>query len=339
MSLSDYRQNQPDELQLAPVEELPVSSPIEVGAAAASEVAELRDLVVAEVSKAVVGHERVVEMMTLAAIAGGHVLIEGPPGVAKTLVSNAVAHALGISYNRIQFTPDTTPTHISGETSYRMGEPVFMKGPVFTNLLLADEINRAPPRTQAALLEAMQERHVTVDGATHWLPQPFLVIATQNPYEQEGVYTLPESQLDRFLFKLDMEYGDAEQEITMLGLPHSGLSPDLLGEIQPLMGAMKLIHAQREVDHTIVPDEVARYVVTVIRRTRETEAIELGASPRAGIHLLTAAKAYARLQGRDTVEKADVEAMAVHVLAHRVLLRDGSGSRARAIEEAISAGD
>jgi MoxR-like ATPase len=336
VSLSDYRQNQPDELQLAPVEDLRMNPPpVEVGM---SEVAELRDLIVAEVSKAVVGHEHIVEMMTLAAIAGGHVLIEGPPGVAKTLVSNAVAHALGISYNRIQFTPDTTPTHISGETTYRMGEPVFIKGPVFTNLLLADEINRTPPRTQAALLEAMQERHVTVDGATHWLPTPFIVIATQNPYEHEGVFELPESQLDRFLFKLDMDYGDAEQEVTMLGLPHSGLSPDLLGEIQPLMGAMKLVHAQREVDNTAVPEDVARYVVSVIRRTRELETIELGASPRAAIHLLTAAKALARVEGRDTVTRSDVRSMAVYVLAHRVLVRDGESPKA-VIEASLDAGD
>ena len=293
-----------------------------------SELAALRDQLIGEVSKAVIGQERAVELMTVAAVAGGHILLEGPPGVAKTLISNALAHALGISYNRIQFTPDTAPSHIAGETIYRMGEPVFLRGPVFTNLLLADEINRTPPRTQAALLEAMQERQVTVDGATHYLPMPFVVIATQNPYEHEGVHELPESQLDRFLFKVEMDYGDVEQERAMLRLPHSGLAPDLLGEIKPLMSATTLVRAQREVDSTEVPDEVVRYVVAVVRRTRELPEISLGASPRAAIHLMTAAKANARLLGRSSVTVEDVRHMGKAVLQHRVLVERGSAADA-----------
>jgi MoxR-like ATPase len=299
-----------------------------------SEVAELRDELIAEVSKAVIGQERAIELMTIAAIAGGHILVEGPPGVAKTLLSNAVAHALGISFNRIQFTPDTTPSHIAGMTIERMGEAIFLPGPVFTNMLLADEVNRTPPRTQAALLEAMQERQVTVDGKTHWLPNPFIVIATQNALEQHGVYPLPEAQLDRFLFKVTIEYGDEDHEVEMLNLPHVGLSPDLIGEIHPLMGASKLTRAQREVDRTTASDEVVRYVVRLVRATRDIDGIALGASPRAAIHLLAAAKANARLAGRDFAAVADVDVMALPVLGHRILLdgREPADAVAAALE-------
>jgi MoxR-like ATPase len=260
----------------------------------------------------------------VAAIAGGHILVEGPPGVAKTLLSNALAHALGISFNRIQFTPDTTPSHIAGTTIERMGEPIFLPGPVFTNILLADEVNRTPPRTQAALLEAMQEKQVTVDGKTHWLPTPFIVIATQNALEQHGVYPLPEAQLDRFLFKINIDYGNEAHEIAMLNLPHAGLSPDLIGEIHPLMGSAKLVKAQREVDRTEASQEIVRYVVRLIRSTREMNGVRLGASPRAAIHLLAAARACARLAGRDHVLHADVDEMAYPVLGHRIIATDGT---------------
>jgi MoxR-like ATPase len=297
--------------------------------------AALRDVIGKEVGKAVIGHEQAIELLAIAAIAGGHVLLEGPPGVAKTLLVNALAHTLGVSFNRVQFTPDTQPKHLAGETVIRMGEPVFAPGPVFANMLLADEINRTPPRTQAALLEAMQEGQVTVDGKSHFLPNPFIVIATQNPFERDdGVYTLPESQLDRFLFKVEMHYGDAEQELEMLKLPHAGLTPDLIGNVQPILSSSRLIHAQREVDETAVPDEVARYVVAVIRKSRELPGIVLGASPRAALHLLTAAKATARLAGRDAVTREDVVYIAPAVLTHRVIV-EGGRSR-EAVEEALS---
>jgi MoxR-like ATPase len=295
----------------------------------------LREVVRREVGKAVIGHERAIDLLAVAAIAGGHVLIEGPPGVAKTLLANALAHTLGLSFNRIQFTPDTQPRHVAGETVDRMGEPFFVQGPVFTNMLLADEINRTPPRTQAALLEAMQEGQVTVDGKTHFLPTPFLVVATQNPFEREDeIFTLPESQLDRFLFKVEMHYGDAEQELAMVMLPHAGLSPDLIGDVQPALDRGALMHAQREVDETAVPEETAAYVVAVVRKTRELPGVVLGASPRAALHLLTAAKANARLAGRAVVEHSDVNAMAPHVLAHRIIV---SGiSPLGAVEQALA---
>ena len=197
---------------------------------------DLREATKAEVRKVVVGQDQAVELFLVAALSHGHVLVEGPPGSAKTLLARAMAHVLGSSFKRIQFTPDTTPTHIIGEQILKAGEHVFLPGPIFANVVLADEINRTPPRTQAALLEAMQEHHVTVDGRTHRLPDPFLVIATQNPFEHEGIYSLPESQLDRFLFKIYLEYTDSQSEVEMLTLPHLGIAPDMLGEIRPLLG-------------------------------------------------------------------------------------------------------
>ena len=301
----------------------------------ASPTAALREVMKSETGKAIIGHEEAIELITAAAIAGGHILLEGPPGIAKTLLANTVAHVLGVKFNRLQFTPDTTPSHIAGETIFRMGEPQFVPGPVFTNLLLADEINRTSARTQAALLEAMQERQVTVDGATHFLPAPFMVIATQNPYEQEGVHPLPESQLDRFLFKVEMDYGTAEQELTTLGLRHAGLSPDVIGEIHPMLSPALLVNAQREIDDAIVPESVARYVVEIVRATRSVPTVRLGASSRAARHLLTAARANTRLDGRDEVTEADVEKMAGPVLRHRLMMANGDDPRA-AVDEALT---
>jgi MoxR-like ATPase len=286
--------------------------------------ADLRERAQAEVSKVVVGQERTVELMLVAALAHGHVLLEGPPGSAKTLIARAVAHMLGASFKRMQFTPDTTPAELVGETIMRGGEPTFVQGVVFTNVLLADEINRTPPRTQAALFEPMQERQVTSEGRFHKLPDPFLVIATQNPYEHEGVFPLPESQLDRFLFKLHLDYCDAEAELQMLNLPHNGIAPDMLGEVRPLLGVVGLDKARQEIDSTTVSDAVGRYIVAVGRRTRELPGLELGASSRSLIHLVSASKACARLSGRAHVTISDVREMAPYVLRHRLITREGT---------------
>jgi MoxR-like ATPase len=258
--------------------------------------------------------------MVVAAVAGGHVLVEGPPGTAKTLMAGSIARVLGVSFRRVQFTPDTSPEEITGFNVVRAGETKFMKGAAFTNVLLADEINRTPPRTQAALLEAMQERHVTVEGRTHWLPNPFMVIATQNPFEQEGIYALPESQLDRFLFKVHLEYTSAPYERAVLRLPHRGLSPDVLGDVSPLLDVPRLQQAQEDLDRTPAPDDVIAFIVDVVRHTRLSTGVVLGASPRAAVHLLAAAKAHARLAARPAVTKQDVVDMAPFVLEHRLIV-------------------
>ena len=205
----------------------------------------------------------------------------------------------------------------------RAGEQVFSPGIVFTNVLLADEINRTPPRTQAALLEAMQERTVTVQGRAHPLPDPFLVIATQNPYEQDGVFRLPESQLDRFLFKINLDFCGFDDEVEMLRLPHTGVTPDMLGEIRALLNPVGLDRARLEIDETALPEDVARYIVTVVRRTRVDPGVVLGASSRAAIHLAGACRAQARLDGRDTVTIQDVRRVAPFVLRHRLICFDG----------------
>jgi MoxR-like ATPase len=243
------------------------------------------------------------------------------PGTAKTLLARAVAGALGVDFGRAQFTPDMLPSDLTGTMTLRAGDLVFRPGPIFTNLLLADEINRTPPKTQAALLEAMQEAQVTVDGVSRPLPQPFLVVATQNPIEYEGTYPLPEAQLDRFLMKVSVGYPSAEAESEMLDLPRTGLAPTGLAEIQAVTTGEELLRMRSDVDDTHVSAEVSGYVVALVRRTRELPSVELGASPRAAVHLLTAAKGLARVSGRDFVTPDDVARLAPSVLAHRILIR------------------
>jgi MoxR-like ATPase len=284
---------------------------------------DLRERAKVEIAKVVIGQERAVELLLVAALARGHVLLEGPPGSAKTLLARATAHMLGASFKRIQFTPDTTPAELTGVNAIRAGEQIFFPGAVFTNVLLADEINRTPPRTQAALLEAMQERQVTVEGKQHRLPDPFLVIATQNPYEHRDVFELPESQLDRFLFKIVLDYADADSEFEMLDLPHKGVAPDMLGEVRPLLGVVGLDKARDELDSTDLSEEVGRYMVAIARATRNLPGVELGVSSRGVIHLASAARANARLSGRDVVTVEDVREIAPYVLRHRLILEDG----------------
>ena len=283
----------------------------------------MRDLygaVAGEVQKVVVGQERVLELLVCTLAVGGHALLQGVPGVAKTLLANSLARTLSVDFRRVQFTPDMLPSDLTGTMTIRGGELAFRPGPVFANLLLADEINRTPPKTQAALLEAMQEQQVSVDGEPHPLPDPFLVVATQNPIEYEGTYPLPEAQLDRFLMQIEVDYPAADQELAMLQRPRSGVEAGGVDQVRPVATPDDLRAAREQVDATEVAPEVARYVVDVVRKTRELPSVTLGASPRAAVHLLAASKACARLYGRAFVTPDDVGYMAGPVLRHRLVL-------------------
>lgn len=276
-----------------------------------------------EVGRIIVGQQGTVSGLITALLAGGHVLLEGVPGVAKTLTVKALAAALDLEMRRVQFTPDLMPSDVTGQLildesgrNFR-----FRQGPVFTNLLLADEINRTPPKTQAALLEAMEERQVTAEGEAHPLPEPFAVIATQNPVEYEGTYPLPEAQLDRFLFKLVVGYPDAGQESEVLARHDAGLDPHDLSVISPVADAATIAAAQVEVAAVTVETVVRDYIVAIARATRESPSVSLGVSPRGAAMLLHAAKAWAWLSGRDFVTPDEVKAVAKPTLRHRIQVR------------------
>ena len=302
---------------------------------------DLYERVRAEVGRVVVGQDGILEGLLIGLAARGHVLLEGVPGVAKTLLADATSRALGIGFARVQFTPDMLPSDLTGTMTLRGGELVFRPGPVFTNFLLADEVNRTPPKTQAALLEAMQEGQVSIEGEPRPLPDPFLVVATQNPIEYEGTYPLPEAQLDRFLLKLSVSYPSEADEQRVLGLTHRGVSPADLEAIRPAAGAEEIAAARDLVDATRTSDEIVAYVVAVARHTRELPSVSLGASPRAAVHLLAAAKAAARLADRDYVVPDDVIRMAPAALAHRLILSPEAElerfSATDAIENALGA--
>src|SRR5574341_63483 len=282
----------------------------------------------AEVHKVVVGQDRALDLMLVALLSDGHVLVEGVPGVAKTLLARAFAGALGVGFNRIQFTPDLMPGDVIGTNlfDFRTNGFILTKGPIFADVLVADEINRTPPKTQAALLQAMQERAVTLDGTTHPLSQAFMVIATQNPIEQEGTYPLPEAQLDRFLFKIDVGYPTLEEERAMVRVHgHRTATPPIeeFG-IRPVAGLAALVEMRRAVAAIRLEEPIVEYVVDLIRATRGKPALLAGASPRAANMLATSARAHAAVQGRGFVIPDDVKALALPVLRHRVVLAPGA---------------
>lgn len=276
-----------------------------------------------EVDKAVVGQAGTVTGLLVSLLARGHVLLEGVPGVAKTLVVRSFARALGLDTKRVQFTPDLMPGDVTGSLVYdaRTGEFDFRAGPVFTHILLADEINRTPPKTQAALLEAMEERQVSADGVSRALPDPFLVAATQNPIEHEGTYSLPEAQLDRFLMKLVVGMPERDAEVSVLRRHAQGFSPRELTGVEAVIGADEIRAAQQAAARVDVTDDVLGYVVDLARATRQSPSVELGASPRASTGLLAAAKAWAWLNASTAVTPDHVQTMLVPVWRHRLQLR------------------
>jgi MoxR-like ATPase len=277
----------------------------------------------AEVAKVVVGQDSIVTGLVIALLCRGHVLLEGVPGVAKTLLVRTLAAALSLSTKRLQFTPDLMPGDVTGSLIFdsRTAEFVFREGPVFTNLLLADEINRTPPKTQSSLLEVMEERQVSVEGAARRLPDPFIVAATQNPIEYEGTYPLPEAQLDRFLVKLSVPLPSRDEELGVLRAHHNGFDPRDLSMIQPVAGAADLAAGRAAVRRVAVTEPVLGYLVDLCRATRVSPSLELGASPRGATALLSTSKAWAFLVGRDYVTPDDVKALARATLRHRVRLR------------------
>ena len=274
-----------------------------------------------EVERAVVGKRQALEQVMMGVLAGGHVLIEDLPGLGKTLLARSFATALGLDFTRIQFTPDLLPSDVTGAPFYdqRSGEMVFRPGPVFTQLLLADEINRTPPKTQAALLEAMAEGQTTVDGVTRELPKPFVVIATENPIEYEGTYTLPEAQLDRFLLRTRMGYLPAEDETSMLRRRIDRATPEAV--LQAVADAAEVLAMRTSLERVEVDDDLLNYVIALVTATRTHPQVQVGASPRGGLALVQLARAHAVLRDRDYVVPEDVKAVAVPGLAHRITLR------------------
>jgi MoxR-like ATPase len=298
---------------------------------------DLRARVAAEVAQVVVASGEVVDVLLGALVLGGHVLLQGPPGVAKSLTASAFARAVGGEFRRVQFTPDMLPADLTGTMTFRGGELEFRAGPIFTNVLLADEINRTPPKTQAALLEAMQEGQCSVDGTTHPLPRPFLVTATQNPIEFEGTYPLPEAQLDRFLMRVEVGYPSAEDELALLAMPRDGLSDVALADVRPVLAEGELDSARELVAATTVSAEVAGYIVGLIRQTRELPSIVLGASPRAAVHLQAVSRVVARYAGRDFVTPDDVARAAPYALGHRLMLSADAELGRYTVADAINA--
>jgi MoxR-like ATPase len=286
-----------------------------------TDVAELANRLLDQVERAVVGKRDALELVLLGLLADGHVLIEDFPGLAKTLIARSFAQATGLGFGRIQFTPDLMPSDVTGSSVYNQREAdfEFRPGPIFTNLLLADEINRAPPKTQAALLEAMQEHQVTSEGLTRLLERPFLVLATQNPIEHEGTYPLPEAQLDRFLLRISVGYPSRDDELGILEHRRNRRADEVV--LDPVVDAATLREMQQALEDVYVAESVGYYIVDVVRATRDAPSVQVGASPRGSLAIMKLARARAALDERDFVVPDDVKAVAAPALAHRLSLR------------------
>lgn len=276
----------------------------------------------AEVKKVIVGQDQLIDMLLISILASGHSLIEGLPGVAKTLSAKLIAKTINSEFKRIQFTPDLMPSDVTGSSilDLKSNEFEFRKGPIFANIVLIDEINRAPAKTQAALFESMAEQQASVDGTTYRLPAPFVVFATQNPIEHEGTYRLPEAQLDRFLFKINVNYPELEQELEILKEHHAQKAVNKEDQVQAVVSAAEILGFQKLIKSIFVHEELITYIAQVVIKTRTNPSLTLGASPRASIALLESAKASAAVSGRDFVTPEDIRRVASAVLGHRVML-------------------
>ena len=274
------------------------------------------------VGNVVIGQDEMLDQLMIALLTDGHVLIEGVPGIAKTLTAKLFAKCISADFSRIQFTPDLMPSDITGTSVFNLktSEFEFRKGPIFSNIILIDEINRSPAKTQAALLEVMEERRVTVDGTTYKVDEPFIVIATQNPIEQEGTYRLPEAQSDRFLFKIKVDYPKPEDEITILKNSHNRASKKETDEVSALISKSEIADFRKKIKMLYIDENLIKYIVQIIDKTRNNSDLFLGASPRASLNIMNAAKANAALNGRDFVIPDDIKQVAYPVLRHRIIL-------------------
>lgn len=323
---SSNMENQPQftrsELNINPVNPTPPENRWNQNTLNLSKVAQVVDKIKTEVAKVVIGQSEMVELLMAAMFTGGHCLVEGVPGIAKTLTSKLLAQAFNVDYSRIQFTPDLMPTDVVGTTIYNLksSEFTFNKGPVFSNIILIDEINRAPAKTQSALFEVMEEYQVTMDGITYPMAYPFFVIATQNPIEQEGTYKLPEAQLDRFLFKINLQYPNLEEEKLILHRFKSDFKMRQKESVKPVCTAEEVKACQEIIEKVHIKDELLNYIAAIIHNTRNNGDLFLGASPRASLAIMKASKAVAAMAGREFVTPDDIQYVADPVLNHRIIL-------------------
>jgi len=275
-----------------------------------------------EIGRVIVGQYKMVDLLMIGLLCDGHILIEGVPGVAKTLTAKLIAKIIDVDFSRLQFTPDLMPSDVVGTSVFnpKEGDFRFKSGPIFSNIVLIDEINRAPAKTQAALFEVMEERQVTVDGYTHMMRMPFIVLATQNPIEQEGTYRLPEAQLDRFLFKIEVKYPSLAEEINILTNQQGKSQSQMLEDVKKILSPADIQHFRNQIQSVIVEHKLIEFIARIVNETRNNPALYLGASPRASLAILKSAKATAAIKGRDFVTPEDIVEMAPHVLRHRIIL-------------------